>query len=334
MTSNDISNFLTSISEAKRAYEAEPDYQRRINDLELDKRRLGDTVAQRELRIHELKTEASQLTAALRSVEAERDDAGFRIVAETDKVQALLRLVQQFVGTALETIGAVEGNKLQIVKENDIAEVMRTNTGQAHRIEELEVRLLDSEAEVNRLNSDLRMDRKLQSPFVTTDRTEDISSSGGAITGRWYAEDKLELPRSVDTTPASEGQREVDPTPALTPNSVDGQTAGLNASDAESGSTEGQSDGPFAKVDTTPITQSETVSSQSAQVLEDAASNASQPERNRDRTTFFKGRKYWDVTYFVPLHQWLNEGGTREDYYWKPQDDFDLPQANRASHQS
>jgi len=70
------------------------------------------------------------------------------------------------------------------------------------------------------------------------------------------------------------------------------------------------------------------VSSPSVESETSVVSSALQtpPERNRDESTRFKGRKYYDVTYFVPLHEWLSKGGTREDYDWRP-----LPEANRAS---
>ena len=91
---------------------------------------------------------------------------------------------------------------------------------------------------------------------------------------------------------------------------------------------EGQSDGPFASnvtIGSTP--EPVIVSSTSAESETSAVSSASQtpPERNRDESTRFKGRKYYDVTYFVPLHEWLSKGGTREDYDWRP-----LPEANRV----
>jgi hypothetical protein len=336
MTSNDISNFLTSISEAKRAYEAEPEYQRRIRDLERDKQRLGDTVAQRELRIHELKQTETDLLGKLRSVEAERDDAGFRLLEADDKVLGLLVALHQFINDGLKVISAVEG-KESIVVLKDV------NAGNLASIDLLEdvnrerqERVVELEAKIEKLHADM-----LQHPFTGatlssqgegTDHSFEPRPDGGMS----WAE--AELPRSVDEAPALEGQSEVDPTLLSSSAPVPDVSADISrvepTTDVLGTKSEGQSDGPFAKADTTPIMQSETVSSQSAQALEDAVSNASQPKRNRDRTTFFKGRKYWDVTYFVPLYQWLNEGGTKEDYYWEPQDDSDLPQANRASHQS
>src|SRR6266700_1262102 len=90
MTNENISGFLNSIAEAKRAFDAEPEHLQRIADLEQDQRRLGETVAARELRIHSLKQDNDALLQKLRSVEAERDDAGFRHLEADDKVQNLL----------------------------------------------------------------------------------------------------------------------------------------------------------------------------------------------------------------------------------------------------
>src|SRR5712664_926657 len=115
MTSNDISNFLTSMSEAKRAFDAEPMYQKQIAELEKDKQRLGETIAARELRIHELERNEEVITQALRSAEVERDDAGFRALEEADKVQGLLTLVRQYVGDGLKAISAVEGQESIVI---------------------------------------------------------------------------------------------------------------------------------------------------------------------------------------------------------------------------
>src|SRR5882672_10398965 len=86
MTNENISGFLNSIAEAKRAFDAEPEYQRQIAELERDKQRLGETVASRELRIHQLKQDQETLTQRLRSAEVERDDAGFRAVEGQEQI--------------------------------------------------------------------------------------------------------------------------------------------------------------------------------------------------------------------------------------------------------
>src|SRR5712664_4136290 len=268
MTNESISGFLTSIAEAKRAFDAEPEYQQRIKDLEQDQRRLGETIASRELRIHELKNELDRQTQALRSAEVERDDAGFRALEEADKVQGLLTLVRQYVGDGLKAISAVEGQESIVISSAQ---------DQLHR------------------------------PFAP-----DTSSSGGEGMDPWSN-------KSTD-------QRVVDPTIASTPSSAEPQEVS-NVSSAGSGLIEGQSDGPFvAQAQSQP--ESQTVGLDTAETEMSAVSSASPSERNRDRATFFKGRRYFDVTYYVPLHQWLAEGGTREDYEWKPSE------FSRASHNS
>jgi hypothetical protein len=66
------------------------------------------------------------------------------------------------------------------------------------------------------------------------------------------------------------------------------------------------------------LIQSQPVSSTSAETETSAPSHASQPERNRDPATRFTGRRYYDVTYYVPYHAWIEGGGTAEDYNWRP----------------
>jgi len=326
MTNENISGFLNSIAEAKRAFDAEPEYVARIAELERDKQRLGETVASRELRIHQLKQDQETLTQRLRSAEVERDDAGFRALEEADRVSALLTLVRGFVGDGLKAISAVEGVEQIVVSKPAL-------DGQLNELNEMREQLLSTQAELAALRDDMRLaQEQLTRPFPTEGAialtpVHDTSSSSGDTMAPLYE-------------PADWGQRAVDPTTAPTSSSAAGQTVDLNASSVGSGLTEttsmtgaltgtgwheGQSDGPFASADITPTTQSETASSQSATAGEGVVSNASPPERNRDESTRFKGRKYYDVTYFVPLHEWLSKGGTREDYDWRP-----LPEANRV----
>jgi len=329
MTNENISGFLNSIAEAKRAFDAEPEYQRQIAELERDKQRLGETVAQRELRIHQLKQDQETLTQRLRSAEVERDDAGFRALEEADRVSALLTLVRGFVGDGLKAISAVEGVE-QIV-------VSRTALDRDHDvILEQRDHIVRVEGELQQLREDMRLaQEQLTRPFAGA-----TSSSPGDTTARWSLEEALKDPHAV---PNGQDQHATDPTTAPTPSFAEPQWDS-NTPSVGSGSTEGQrvdnptpepqvgwpaatpegqSDGPFASKEDS---LSQTASSSTVTVSEGVASSASPPERNRDESTRFKGRKYYDVTYFVPLHEWLLKGGTREDYDWRP-----LPEANRAS---
>jgi len=311
MTNENISGFLNSIAEAKRAFDAEPEYQRQIAELERDKQRLGETVASRELRIHQLKQDQETLTQRLRSAEVERDDAGFRALEEADRVSNLLTLMRQFVGDGLKAISAVEGQEQIIVSRIALDRDHDVLLEQRDHIERVET-------ELQQLREDMRLaQEQLTRPFPTEGATATSSSSGDTM-DPWSAE-TLAWDAGI-----AERRRAVDPTTAPTPSSAAPQEV-TNASSVASGSTEpqeGQSDGPFAKTDTTgPANASSTI----AEASNDALSPASPPERNRDESTRFKGRKYYDVTYFVPLHEWLSKGGTREDYDWRP-----LPEANRV----
>ncbi len=322
MTNENISGFLNSIAEAKRAFDAEPEYQRQIAELERDKQRLGETVASRELRIHQLKQDQETLTQRLRSAEVERDDAGFRALEEADRVSNLLTLVRGFIGDGLKAVSAVEGQEQIVVSRIALDRDHNELANEKRLTEALEDKIKDGEAQLAALHEDMRLaQEQLTRPFAGA-----TSSSSGDTKDPYFK--PYEWPSDMP------GQRAADPTIAPTPSSAEPKEAS-NASSVVSGSTEtdaigrqlnepeGQSDGPFAS---TQSTTSETVSTGSVTESADVSTNASPPERNRDESTRFKGRKYYDVTYFVPLHEWLSKGGTREDYDWRP-----LPEANRAS---
>jgi len=330
MTNESISGFLNSIAEAKRAFDAEPEYQRRIHELEERVTSLGQTVADREIRIHNLKQFEIELTSKLRSVEAERDDAGFRHLEADDKVQGLLKVVHQYVGDGLKIIGAVTGIEQTMIAQS----VLNATNEEITYVRDLAEERYDCIVQLEREMS--LAQEQLTRPFAPS---EDTSSSNVEGTDPWSPRPEpydYELPRSVPEL--QQGQREAVPTAsgsAPIPQDLAAIPVGDNVDAAvkEQLAKEGQSDGPFASRMDTPFvlkeTQSQTVSSTSAESETFAASNASPPERNRDRSTFFRGRKYYDVTYYVPLHQWLAEGGTEADYNWRP-----LPDVSRASHQS
>ena len=323
MTNESISGFLNSIAEAKRAFDAEPDYQRQIRDLENDKKRLGDTVAHRELRIHELKQNEETLTQKLRSVEAERDDAGFRALEEADKVQGLLSVVHSIINDALAAVSAVEGYEQIVVNKADRQRELDYANARQERVVELE-------EELQSLRNDMRLAQEQLAPRPFAMPSDTSFSSGE---GTDPSSSRHDMFPEAEYYTKGEGQREVDPTAHHSTGIESQNVASNNANVPSNVSTlEGQSDGPFA---TQVSTQSENATSTSASKEDSVVSSASPPERNRDRSTFFTGRKYFDVTYFVPLHQWLNEGGSRDDYYWRPAEaNVALPEPNRASHQS
>lgn len=96
-------NFIREIAEAYRALEQEQALLERIRELEARLQVDGQTIAHREERIHQLKGEVESLTHKLRSVEAERDDAGFRLLEAEDRVDAIKRAlgVPEMVASAV-----------------------------------------------------------------------------------------------------------------------------------------------------------------------------------------------------------------------------------------
>src|SRR6266702_5093321 len=117
MTNENISGFLNSIAEAKRAFDAEPEHLQHIADLERERQDLSETVAARELRIHALKQVETDLLQKLRSVEAERDDAGFRALEEADKVSSLLVTLRGFINDGLKVLSAVQEEEQVIISK-------------------------------------------------------------------------------------------------------------------------------------------------------------------------------------------------------------------------
>lgn len=333
MTNQDIGNFLSSIAEAKRAFDAEPGYRSDITRLTNRCEELGETISRRELHIHDLKGEVSSLTSKLREVEAERDDAGFRCLEETDKVQGLLTLVHGFIGDALKAVHAVDGEgPYVVVTDTERQELLNLRLDASHELERnagLERRCKELEAERDEavkdrdgahrslfnLQAEMRMaqEQLAPRPFGAS-----ITPDGG--TGSFSGGTKSSPSERHDMFPEPEYYGKVQDSAA---------PISAYAGDGQVSPGEGQSDGPFAKADTTLTTQSETVYSQPVPIAESVPSPASPPERNRDPLTRFKGRKYYDVTYYVPYHEWIAGGGTEADYHWRP--DYGV---NRASHQS
>src|SRR6266705_2864750 len=182
MTNENISGFLNSIAEAKRAFDAEPEHLQRIADLEQDQRRLGETVAARELRIHSLKQDNDALLQKLRCVEAERDDAGFRALEEADKVSSLLVTLRGFINDGLKVLSAVQGEEQTMIAQSvltathdELARVRKDN-------DNLTFELVQKGEELERLQDEMRRaTEQLQRPLAST-----TSSSQGEGTDPYF----------------------------------------------------------------------------------------------------------------------------------------------------
>jgi hypothetical protein len=86
-------NFIREIAEAYRALEAESGLHGQIELMAKERIRDGETIARLEMRVMELKTLLDDTQAIVRSVEAERDDAGFRLLESEDRLDAIRRAI-------------------------------------------------------------------------------------------------------------------------------------------------------------------------------------------------------------------------------------------------
>jgi len=115
-----VGNFVHDLVEMAKATERLPILEDQVREYEAQKLRDGETIARLEIKLMERSAEISELQTKLRSVEAERDDAGFRCLEAEDKVDALRRLVKGFAadaGTLLNIFTADAGAFLNIVEE-------------------------------------------------------------------------------------------------------------------------------------------------------------------------------------------------------------------------
>jgi len=132
-------NFIREIAEAYRALESEPDLKRQVHDFEGRHIRDGDTIARLETRIMELKAHEDELNAKLRSVEAERDEAGFRQLEAEDKVATLVHTFQVVHSTVGQAVAAGTGSERDItvlMSPQEKAELESFKAEQLHKAEE------------------------------------------------------------------------------------------------------------------------------------------------------------------------------------------------------
>lgn len=278
--SNDINQFLQTMVEAKAAIDQLPSLQRRLVELERANHIQGETIANRELHIHNLKQSESSLTQKLRSVEAERDDAGFRHLESEDKVQSLLSNLRHLVATSLETISAVNGEGLVVVTAEDKAELTRSRVDVTHLSTEVTRLSYDCDSlrtDVGRISNErdqaimtvAKMQEALDEATRQALQHDKLWDAPGyvvqsAAPSSAYAPDGTASPgeqqvrmyqAAIDQHAGGEGQSEPDPTSATTPQdagpssapptAIPSDTASLTTTQLET-EVPAQPSGPFA----------------------------------------------------------------------------------------
>jgi hypothetical protein len=287
-------NFIREIAEAYRALEMEPQYQSQIKDWERINKRDGDAIARLELRLMEMSQEHDALKAKLRSVEAERDEAGFRQLEAEDTTNNLLttlRSVQASVGSAIAAATA-SGKDQTVMMSVDEMDGFANYKAELQRKHEENI----AKAEAVRLGIEAAEKQRQADEAART-----ASEAASQAPGTWTLE-------TMDLEPKAEGSVPADPTLVQEPVTSTTTTTEDVISSSESG--EVSQSLPTATVDTT---QSQTASSTTVEPTQSVASPASQPSGQ------YSGKRYYEWPYYVSLTGWLAQGGTEDDYNWRPE---------------
>jgi len=108
MTHDTVTNFAASLVEMAKAHERVPELERECAGLKAQHIDDGERIARLEMKLMDRAEELSTLTAKLRSVEAERDEVGFRHLESEDKISALMASLRTVFSSVGETLKAAQ----------------------------------------------------------------------------------------------------------------------------------------------------------------------------------------------------------------------------------
>ena len=285
-----VSSLVSDLVQMAEATRRLPEVERELAEMRSASSRDGDTIARLERKLMDRSAEIDELKSKLRSVEAERDDAGFRQLEAEDKVAALTNAIEGVFPALGEALGTVDGSsRVRVMRMTEIDRQGYLNW-QAEKME----RLLHEEQEAAR--------KAAEEARLATIRPIEPS----------YPPLQAEAqPTGSESFKQEGGESAADPT-------VQSASTGLGIASSDTVVTtvnvlqelpaSGQSD-PLPTAPTQPIP--EPVISTTATSQDGATS--SEPHVGR-----YTGKRYWDHPYYVPEESWVANGGTLEDYHWKP----------------
>lgn len=286
-----VSSLVHDLVEMAEATRRLPELERELADSRETARRDGDTIARLEIKLQQRNGEISDLQAKLRSVEAERDDAGFRQLEAEDKVNGLRRAVTDALATLGQAFAVIDGDGKDILYRVSSAEL---SEWQASQYDKKEARRQAEEA--------ARPTPVLPSETGTGTESEASSSEGGAP-----------IPGNGNGDP---GQSAMDPTSVPTPisnESPEVTTGSTAAVAAESTSIESPEVTPAPR----PISELPQAAPDSS-VSEQAGASTAEPLKPvspPEQLGKYSGRVYKDWPYYVSEASWIAGGGTSESYW-------------------
>jgi len=110
MTHEHVSSLVTDLVHMAEATKRLPEIQRELDEARRRTFEDGERIARLELRLRDMQDERDALQAKLRSVEAERDDAGFRQLEAEDKIAHLRSVAESFVSDLGNAFAALSGD--------------------------------------------------------------------------------------------------------------------------------------------------------------------------------------------------------------------------------
>ncbi|SRR5258707_1712752 len=109
-----VDNFVHDLVAMAKAYDTLPGLEAENKQLQEQHLHDGDIISRLELRIIDLKNQQDETLTKLRSVEAERDEAGFRQLETEDKIATLVRTFQTVHATVGQGVAAATGSEKDI----------------------------------------------------------------------------------------------------------------------------------------------------------------------------------------------------------------------------
>lgn len=294
-----VSSLVSDLVQMAEATRRLPEVERELADMRSASSRDGDTIARLERKLMDRSAEIDELRAKLRSVEAERDDAGFRQLEAEDKSNDLHNVVEGVLSTLGETLGMTDGT-------DRICVMRMTEIDRKAWLEYKTKREIEWRAQQERSVEEARI--------ATSEQSKDGSTQ--AEPGSAYASDgtiSLE-PFYPESQPTDLVEVREEPRPSV----VFAEGASTEAKTACVQDAEGLSPGQSDPLPTAPMQPIPEPPISTTATLQDGAT-FNEPVRSLSESVGrYAGKKYHDHPYYVSEESWVANGGTLEDYHWKP----------------
>jgi hypothetical protein len=301
---HNVSSLVNDLVEMATATKRLPELERELQEAKRIIERDGATIARLELKLQDRAVEIDDLRAKLRSVEAERDDAGFRQLEAEDRAGNAVAALTSMQATVVETLAQLKGDGRDQMVRMTKSERDEWNA------------YLNAKIEAARKEAERPVEptpEPITAPATVAVLSQDSVSS---------------LPDAAITT---EGQREPDPTGDSSPwqglPNVSPQPS-VSSSTASSSGVSVQHD-PIPQPAPTIESESGVSVPKDPTASEAGIEQASviTPSADGTGTAYsgkYSGKRYADWPYYVEESSWVANGGTHESY-WEDREQFRKP---------